>query len=195
MKFDRIAVGRGPSAPFPLVLAILLVSVLLDGCGPATTVGVAAPGSAPAGSRAGVRFYWHPHVPGQVEMPHVSFTFADRGQARTVRSTEFSTEQLGTPYSAYFETAPRDSLRVTAVLHAAGGDTLAVGGLVLPLRPDWHWGVSAAVNRRSTVLREPGLDPERFRDHWTIRGQESEPDPLVLYLRYAGRSISRPTPH
>jgi hypothetical protein len=142
-----------------------------------------------------VRFYWHPHLPGQPVAPGASFTFSDGAQTRTVRSTEFSTQESGTPYSAYFETVVRDSLRITTVLQAASGDTLAVGGLTLPLRPDWHWGVSAAVNRRSTVLSEPGLDPARFRDYWPLRGQENQPDPLVLYLRYAGQSISRPTPH
>lgn len=52
----------------------------------------------------------------------------------------------------------------------------------------------AAVDRRSTILGTPGIDPQTFRDYWVLRGQEGAADPLALYLTYGGASISAPTP-
>lgn len=150
---------------------------------------------APRTSRAGVRFYVLPNPRDGVGTPEMTFHFHDGRQRRQVRSTTFSTENLASPYSPYFETAARDSLRVTAVVHGPAGDTAGTGALTLPLRRDWYWEVTAQVMRRSHLLADPELDPARFRDYWPLRGQEGASDPLVLALRHAGNSISRPGVH
>lgn len=171
--------------------AVLAAALLAAGCMPPSRVD--DPGAAPSGSRAGVRFQLDPGASGAAP-PRVTFYFDDGRTRRTTSSTAFSTEHSGTPYSRYFETASAGTLRVTAVLWDAGGDTLAVGGLALPLRPDQELGVLAGVARRSVILRRPGIDPARFREAWPVRGEEGAGDPVVLYLAWAARSISRPTP-
>ncbi|HEX5871581.1 MAG TPA: hypothetical protein VFY65_14240 [Longimicrobium sp.] len=122
----------------------------------------------------------------------VSFRFHDGRRVREARSTAFSTVNLASPY---YETSTRDSLRVTAVVHGPAGDTVGVGGLTLPLRRDWYWEVTAQVTLRSRILNDPELDPARFRDYWPLRGQQGASHPLVLALRHAGSSISRPGVH
>jgi hypothetical protein len=172
--------------------AAALAALLMAACVPAGPAPADCPGCVPPGSEAGVRFRFDPWTEGDTTSV-LTVTFDDGRRVRTTRSTAWSAETRQR-FSPYFETAASDSLRVSTVLHSAAGDTLAVGGLVLPLHPDRHWGVDAALARRSTILSLPGIDPQRFRHHWRLRGQEGAADPVSLYLVYGGGSISRPTP-
>lgn len=159
----------------------------------AAVLAAAACATVPAGARGGrVTFSYAPYAPDPRDTAQVTFTFDDGRGPRTVASTAFTTRDWATPHSADYDTGARDSLRITAVLQAASGETLAVGRLVLPPRPDWEWGIHAAVARRSSILSEPGLDPRTFRDFWPLRGQEGEADPLAFYLTYRARSLTSP---
>ncbi|HEX2202700.1 MAG TPA: hypothetical protein VHG91_05365, partial [Longimicrobium sp.] len=148
----------------------------------------------PRGSRAGVRFQRDAWMPGGDTTSVLTVRFDDGREVRTTRSTgwEGGARNLWGPY---FETAAADSLRATGVLQSAAGDTLAVGRVALPLRPDWWWGVRWDVARVSTIRTLPGIDPERYTWYFPLRTDAGEADPRALYVRVGGRSISNPTPH
>ncbi len=157
------------------------------------TLAAAACATLQPGARGGrLTIAYAPYAPAPGDTAQVTFTVDDGRGPRTVESTEFTTEDWATPHSRDLPVAARDSLRIQAVLRTPAGDILAVGRLVLPPRPDWDWGIHAAVARRSSILTTPGLDPATFRDYWPLRGQEGAADPLAFYLTYRARPIINP---
>lgn len=146
----------------------------------------------PGGRGARVTFSYAPYAPAAGDTARVTFAVDDGRGPRTASSDAFTTEDWATPHSRAIGVAARDSLRIHAVLQGPSGDTLAIGRLVLPPRPDWDWGIHAAVARRSTILRTPGLDARTFSDYWPLRGQQGEADPLAFYLTYRARPITNP---
>lgn len=75
--------------------------------------------------------------------------------------------------------------RDKAIPRGASGDTL---------RDDWWWGVRWDVARVSTILSQPGIDPQRFTRYFPLRTDAGQADPRALYVRAGVRSISNPTP-
>ena len=177
----------------PLRAAPLALLLLLSGC---ATAGRAQPdcqSCVPPGSRAGVRFQRDALLPGADTTSVLTVVFTDGGRTRTTRSAEWSGEARN-QWGPYFETSTRDSLRATAILRSAAGDTLAVGSIALAPREGWWWGVRWDVARVSDIRRIPGINPERYRWYFPLRTDTGEADPRALYALVGARSISSPTP-
>ena len=178
--------------PFRAVHLTFLL--LLAACVPSVGPQPDCQSCVPRGSRAGVRFQRDALVPGGDTSTVLTVVFRDGGQVRTTRSTEWAGEARN-QWGPYFETAAADSLHATGILRSAGGDTLAVGSVALPLRADWWWGVRWDVARVSEIRSQPGIDPRAYTWYFPLRTDAGQPDPRALYVRVGARSISNPTPH
>lgn len=199
MRIIQLPSARRASPP--RILPMLAAAVLMAACPPGHRPPGAVSGEeceacVPRGSRAGVRFTFDAWMPGGDSSSVLTVVFDDGRRVRTTRSTEWNGSPR-TRWSPYFETAAGrgDSLRLTAVLQAPGGDTLAVGTAVREMRRGWWTGLRWEVTRWSTLSTLPGIDPVRGKIHFPLRGEEGKPDPLVLWVMTGTRSISRATPH
>jgi hypothetical protein len=180
---------------------VIVIPLLLAACAPGYRPPGAAPGEdceacVPRGSRSGIRFAFDAWIPGGDNSSVLTVVFDDGRRVRTTSSTEWNGPLRGR-WSPYFETAAGrgDSLRVTAILQAPNGDTLAVGTAAQQMRRGWWAGMRWEITRWSTLSTLPGIDPVRWKIHFPLRGEEGKPDPLVLWVMMGTRSIARPTPH
>jgi hypothetical protein len=171
-------------------LAILLLS---SACATAGRAQPECQSCVPAGSRAGVRFQRDALIPGGDTSTVLTVTFDDGTRVRHTSSTDWRGEARNL-WGPYFETAPADSLRATAVLRSASGDTLATGRISLAQQPGWWWGVRWDVARVSEIRGQPGSGPGQALGIFPLRGDAGQADPRALYVRVGIRSISSPTP-
>ncbi len=166
-------------------------------------VGAAACSAAPAARTssepipehfdAGVLFTYTPNPRRRPDLPPEGVTvhFSDGGRTRTIKGRSAKgTPGLGT----WYETRTRGSLDIQVILENTLGDTVAMGGVSLPLRPDWLWGVRMSVWRSHPLVPPPPCISCLGEKTFPLRPVAGETTADSLRIYWGGRHISIPNP-
>lgn len=119
----------------------------------------------------------------------LTITFDDGGGPRIARGVDLDPTKGAISRWPRFETRQRGMMLVSVILERSPGDTLATGGVVLPLRQDWRWGVDILVAQPSLANSCLGCEGVRA---FALRSQNPAGQADSLYLTWGGNSISKP---
>ena len=124
-----------------------------------------------------------------VPVAALTINFDDGGGPRVARGVDLDPTKDRISRWPRFETRQRGTMLVSVILERSPGDTVATGGVVLPLRQDWRWGVDIFV--AGPNLANPCLGCEGVRA-FPLRDQSPAGQADSLFLIWGGNSISKP---